>query len=106
MDGTHTMLVVAMTAHSHPNCRSLSLRPDSETLHHLASFYHNTGRLREAKTAFRESLDLNPLRTETACALVSELLFELTSLVPLTTEKSPWCMYLMYLHTTNNLLHT
>lgn len=79
-----------------PNSRSLSLRPDSETWHHLGSFYHNTGRLTEAKTAFRESLGLNPQRTETACALVSEQFSELTSLVP--HQKKSSLMYIYCIH--------
>ena len=54
----------------HAYCRSHSIKPDAGTLHHLASFYHNTGRISEAKATFTEALKLDPHRTETACALV------------------------------------
>ena len=52
--------------------RSHSILPDASTLHHLASLYHNTGRISDAKTTFTQALRLEPLRTETACALVSK----------------------------------
>lgn len=56
----------------HPS-RSLSIRPDSDTLYYLGSFYHNTGRLREAAAAFEDALRLHPHKTDTSCALVSNI---------------------------------
>ena len=65
-----------MHTHTHTHTlpmwsRSHSVKPDAGTLHHLASFYHNTGRISDAKSTFVEALKLEPHRTETVCALVS-----------------------------------
>ena len=58
--------------YSHHSSRSHSVLPDANTLHHLATFYHNTGRASEAKASFTEALKLEPHRSETVCALVSK----------------------------------
>ena len=66
------------------DCRSHSIHPDASTLHHLASFYHNTGRISEAKSTFTEALRLEPHRTETACALVCRKIYTCITASPKT----------------------
>ena len=56
------------------NCyRSLSIKKDVTTFHHLGALYHNTGSLEKAAVTFEEALRLQPERVETVCSYVSEV---------------------------------
>ena len=53
--------------------RSLSIRPEASTYQYLASIYHNTGHLKEAKITFEQALTLDPHNLETTCNYVRPL---------------------------------
>lgn len=50
--------------------RSLSVRGDPTTYLYLASMFHNTGRLKEARQAFQEGLNLAPQQADLLCGMV------------------------------------
>ena len=58
---------------AHTTCRSLSIKKDVSTFHHLGALYHNTGSLEKAVFTFAEALRLQPERVETICSYVSDV---------------------------------